>query len=523
MGSRIGDYIHYHTYNYLKYGTNRVEKSMSFAMAAEQQRASIERAIKTAKAQGIDANDKRKLKHILNTFMKPLQDASQYHEGESAAEYEEIWEILLEYFQSEFNIATEAIMRDTLNVLPNPIALNSVTSKIQPRLRDTTTKKAQQTMKASTIQKRLIAIQNFINTVNTGRTSGVFSEKQLALIKASYGEVITEAKNLEKLLQKDLATMAMDTGKTGEIPINDVLSLVNAINKTIMLTNGVANTQKGTLFEYLIAVAPLIGQGLTGETLRRAIAEAIGMAQGPFLIGQTGPMGMATGKSSTSVQFDKNSFLNMSNNQWKNIMGSNYHINDNLVIANAASPDKVDVTLTFTPGKKPINISAKNVNISGKSAKNISLVSSMSLLSAFAHFESHEFVNHYLNIHTTADTLTSVFTKHNMYSISADILNLSILEQAWRGYKETAPKADVFVVNDNMTGEINIFNIGDLLQTILYSNTVNQVCKISPDVANLTIPMAWSPISFNDRIVQVLSAVHGVKLFVSIDPSVLGY
>lgn len=508
MGSRIGDYIHYHTINYLTYGTNRVEKSISPQAAIAEQKENLRRHIAASQKLGLNGNDTARLTRILNTFMRPLQDPSQYLDGESPEEYEEIWNILLEFFTSEFGIAKDVVYKDTLNIIGNPLVTGI--KRIKPE-------KGAKNVLPSTLQGRIDLIYNALMAGKANEN--LYTKEQLQQIEKAYADVIAEKEKMERKGITQLQRLSLTGSKriNKKIPLEDAKGLIKAINNAARLSSATANLQKGTLFEYLIAVAPLIGKGLTGQALRDSVLSALGRS-GPYS-GGTISLSQAMGSSKTSVQFDKNSFLNLSDSQWKQIFTTNnYHLNDNLYIANSPSFDKVDVTLTFSPGKPPVQISAKNVNLTGRFASNIHLVSNMSFLSALNNIESHEFVNHYLNQHVFRVPYSLV----NMYAASATVLNLSLLEQAWRGYKANAAQADIFVINNNMTGQVQIINIGDILDKIYNSGNIGQVCKIDPNVSGLTIPMQWSQTGAYDRITKILAAIHSIKVSVSLYPELFG-
>ena len=431
--------------------------------------------------------------------MRPLQDSSQYLEGESATEYNEIWNILVEFLNQEFEDAIGKIHRDTLNITPTPIIKDF--SKISP-------KKGQVQIQTKTIQSR-------IDMITAALESGTLTEGQQKILEKIYDEIIVETSKLSQQAQTALSEMGA-VGKNTLLDLSETKNLIKTINKAAGISTGLTNLQKGTLFEYLIAVAPLIGQGLTGKALRDAVYSAIG-GNGP-MFNQVLQLSQASGMATSSVRFDPNSFLSLSNEAWSNILGSNYHLNDSIFVANKPTQDKVDVTISFTPGGKQYRVSAKNVNITGRSAQPIHLVQGMSFLSALSNIKSHEFVNHYLNQHVARVP----YSLQSMFAASEAVLNLSIMEQAWRGYKSSAAQADVMLVNNNMTGEIEIINIGDILEDLFDGTESLNLLNIDPNVNRLIFPMEWSEVGAYDRIAKILAAVHNVKLSVTLNPSLFG-
>jgi hypothetical protein len=120
-----------------------------------------------------------------------------------------------------------------------------------------------------------------------------------------------------------------------------------------------------------------------------------------------------------------------------------------------------------------------------------------------------------------ADTTYLMNKASFAYNETARVLTLSIIERAFRGYKQNAAaKADIFVINDNITGKVQIIDIADILTDLLTMdmNSMLSYVKIQPDLMTLTFPNTWSENNAEDRINKILTNIHNMKVVVNIAP-----
>lgn len=482
--SAIGDYVHYHTQNYLTWGINHVGVGGSSAADAgnfaQAQKEKITRA--SAQAGSLSASDRRELAQKLTWLMRPPEDQNVYGNGESADDYNQIWNALQPFFQSEFGDAVERIGRATANVFSG-VQIEGF-KKISPE-------KDQVGVKVSTIQSRLDKIYAALQNPNNVYTKAELNALNniVAQIEAAKNSLVEEAK-------VKLANVSINPNAI--IPLSESSDLIKAINAAAAASSGVTNLQKGTLFEYMIAVAPLIGKKLTGEALQRAIGEAIS--------------GSVVGDVRTSVTFDPQDFD--TNADLKGILGGNYsfNINTNLYESNMASQDKVDVQLQMRPEGPRIKVSAKNINLSGANSRGVHIVSSASLLAMLASVGNHAFVTHYLNQHALGLGGSSI------YSDSVDALKLSIIQQALQGYKKGSDSADVFIINDNITGTVQIYNMSDLMAKIMSTGIVGDFVSMEPDLGSINLQNNWHDNSYAGRITDILAQIQSYKVTIALQP-----
>lgn len=510
MGSAIGDYIHYRANNYLHYGINRIPEGPSGGAgdALKVQRTMLEQALNQSRNKGINKNNSLELTRRLRWLMEPTMDAVT--SKVPAEDYNLLWNLLIPFFQQEFGEAAEQIQRSTANISAGPSVDNF--KKIKQKAN-------QDFMYASTIRDRLRSIreairvgQYTITDVDGNSRKIKYTQKELDLLINLKKSIEKDISDLEATVRSKFASAQI--GENGQwakrgqqLDIDSMKGIVDKVNLLSTLGRGTVNLYKGTLFEYMIAVAPLIGQKLTLTAVKNAIDSCV------------------KGGEKTSVTYDPAMFSDKIN--LANVLSSNYKINDGLWEANKSSQDKVDVTITLGEGDQAqtLNISAKNKNIRGEHAQPIKLTESSPMLALLASLGNNAFVNHYLNqavdhpyagVSTFMGNLTG-----DVYNDMKKIMALSLAEKALRGYKTGANQADVFVLNDNATGMITVKNIADILEDFIgrdYSSLIVED-QNGNTLSQLCIPMSWSEAGAYDRITKVLAAVHNIKLTISITPS----
>ena len=114
----------------------------------------------------------------------------------------------------------------------------------------------------------------------------------------------------------------------------------------------------------------------------------------------------------------------------------------------------------------------KNVNLDpkGNTSPYVNLVSQASLLAMLQSIGT-DYTNHYLNVMSVhrSGTFTAAGhyegkaeTRSHYFQIARQSIRLSLLSAAFEGYKSKAQGglAKVFVINDNQTGRVKVYNIG---------------------------------------------------------------
>lgn len=531
--SGIGDYIHYRAINYVKFGTGRAPNygPTTANWAVADQKARLMEVAKISKSNGLGKDGKKFARYIEWLMRPPDARSNGYPDRESAELYNLAWEALIPFLEQEFGYAADRISRASGNIFALIGGVNGF-NKIK-------IKKEQKSIYASTIVKRLDMIEQALSKGSysvvdklTGNTKDVrYTESELNELQTFYTKLMMMKRQLSQEVQSKLdAVQIQNNGKVRQVLQNTQLDIpldqsiydfVNQINSLSSLGRGAAAQYKGQLFEWMVVAAAYIAQGLSGDALKEAIAVGIGNASalngGIFNTSWTG-------KNTTSVQYDSKDFI--SSADLSKILSNNYQQVGDLYVANNATQDKVDVQISMpSTGIKTLNLSIKNKNLTAPRAQPVDLVKDSPLLVMLASLQNHEFVNHYLNQHMEhayrADTTYLMNKASFAYNETARVLTLSIVERAFRGYKQNAAKADIFVINDNITGKVQIIDMADILTDLLTMdmNSMLSYVKIQPDLMTLTFPNTWSENSAEDRINKILANIHNMKVVVNIASS----
>lgn len=487
MGSAIGDYIHLTTQGYLNHGTYHFHSSDSDFSSASSIFSNAHNMVDKGE-QVLTAGEETQLANAIESLMQS-GDSSDAVQQKAV---NQIWEALTQQLQEEFGSdVVSRIERETGNILKYP---GIKISRMSPVKKGTF---------LSTVQKRIAVINASLGQLNkeTYEYQELMHDLETIYDEVRYlikdGESCANHSGYHFDLQKIL-----DIPNGNEIRLSKPSSdkIINTINKIAAGVAPVENVAKGSLFERLIAAAPLIGVKMAITKIQDAIASAL------------------VGNNISKVIFKKSDFVK--NIDIGAVTGYNQDkINNNLYLSTNASQDKVDTIITLN--NKPIAISAKNVNLKS----GIRIVHD-SPLSALINQLDGNFINHFLN--ATAQHYKPAkkgFKKDN--SLSKSLISQAhqaiqplLLAQALRGHKD-AQKAEVFIVNDNRKGKVRVFDIATLIDKITSNNAPGLKTKImanGSDIKNIrfTNPPAKKVSGYLKRIEAVLSEVHSQKISVTI-------
>lgn len=501
--SAIGDYVHLTAAGYYRHGTKRFDKNESnynqVPKIFQNQKSSLRKKMEAKKSNELlSSQEQIELSEALELLMRPSGSQQQIEE------LNRIWQAMLGEFSKEFNDSLGDIQRQCANVFADS-ALGNTQNFL--KMIDTKVKKDQSTrqIKLQTILKRIKTIQHLM--ANAEKTPKLEVLKNQ--IDEIYENLAVASNQSEEALRDTGYNLGDDNVQLSpNIEMSNLLlteqqygGVVSALNKIIARTSGSANLQKGTLFQYMIAVAPLVCKKTTVDNLE------------DFL--KTSVVG-TTGKSSVSI--DSSRFFEgvklgdiLKNYQQK--------VNDHFYVSNSVSQDKVDVMLQWN--EKTIPISAKNINM--RSGKNIHLVSGASLLAMVADLDQN-YMNHFLNI--TAQHNFSKDTKiiqPNLLNQAHISLKEILMLEALQGYKTNAQQADFFVVNDNTTGKVKIYSIAQLVLDALdkIDNFVQVTTNGETPIENIRFANDFALKDYSARITKLVGNVHAQKISVSLNPNML--
>lgn len=499
MGDKIGDYIHYHINNYIKWGTNHVGESGSSAAMSnsifQMQKEKIQAANNSFAA--MDPSKQKMLADRLSWLMKPPDKNNKAYQGSGTnkEDYDIVWNGLQEFLEKEFHDANLAILRETANIDSN--------SNI-PGLKKITYNKGAAQMQIATIASRIEAIYNALTVAHQANQT-LYTPKEISFLEQTMEAILTQTQKITELAEQNWSELAVNH-KT--IPLTTAVPLIKIINSAAAASTGLMNIKKGRLFEVMIAIAPYIGKLKTKEAVVKKLQEIADVKTGTVAVGGQG----------SYVNIDVSQFI-LDINNLKQVYKYGYmidSINSNLIRTVRPTQDKIDVQFDWKGGNA---ISAKNVNLSGGNSEGITLVSGLSLLNALYGLQNGELVNHYLNQHLPIQTTTrrqfGTGSAGINYADNALILKLSILAEAFRGYKPGAAQADTFIVNDNVTGQIKIIDISQILNKLMAYPIIDNYVNIDPEISVLRFNNTFAS-SYEQRIVNLLQDVHSYKLTVKL-------
>ena len=478
--SAIGDYVHYSAIGYINHGTTVRGQPDSFAaMVFNAQRSKIIQS--QIGKEAFTPQERADLENAITQLMRPVGS------DEEIAAINELWNAMIKEFEAEFqNDVAGRISRSTANIgSSNPLI---GVKKIQ--------KSAGGGVRYSTILTRIGQINDSIQLIPNSKSK----QELMQRVESIYGMVSELSGETREILASTGYNLEAKKA-TGQMSVNSRMytwdeagPVLAAINRLAAKSKGAAGLQKGTLFEYMIAVAPLVGQGGGLKRLQEAISHVVG----------------TTGKS--KVTFDPNDFAPAVNLQ--KVLGNSYKYdaNENLYSTTIAAQDKVDVELTFN--EKSVGVSAKNVNL--QSGFDIHLLSGASMLSLLASIGS-DYANHYLNVVATNGN----YMLGSLINLAHESFKVSALLLAFEGYRSGAAKANVFIVNDNTTGRVRVYNIADLI--LAATSTINSyaVTANGGPIESIQLKNEWNEEGYPGRITELLASVHAQKISVTLSPSLL--
>lgn len=500
--SAIGDYVHLTAAGYYQHGTKRYnENSSNYNQVPEifklQRNKLKEQMYAKKKKQLLSEKEQQELSMALELLMRPGRDNAQKEQ------LDKIWEILVQQLNKKFDDNLGAIKRSCANVFSDTILANhtDILKSIETRTKNNQQKRS---IYLQTILKRIKIIEDLMS-----KSQRSFQRSKL---EKEIKQIYKNLSIVSNLSQESLKSTEYGLDKnnkmrvlSSDIDISNLLltkqqyeGVVTALNKIIARASGSANLQKGTLFEYMIAAAPIICKKTTVDNIQEIFKSVVG-------------------DESTSVKIDTSKFFK-GVRLGDILQGYSYSVNDNLYVANSASQDKVDVKMRWNG--KEIPISAKNVNI--PSGRYIHIVSSASLLAMTANL-NQDYMNHFLNIvaqhNFSRDTMTIQPILLNQAHTS---LKEVLMLQALQGYKTGSQKADFFVVNDNATGTVKIFSIAQLvLDAIGHINNFIEVTANNSPVENIRFHNDFQEKYYSFRITKLISSVHAQKITVGLNPNML--
>ena len=486
---KIGNYIHWKYTNYLKYGTGTKEHPKDIisikTKALEDQRNLVLNESKLKK--NINKKlEKDKLENQLNFFFNRNSNTKQLVKGISN---EDLHRSIIKKIQERFGdlvqidenlkaTISDAAMSQKYGKLKENASYNSVVavynriayikkyidSFIAPKL-----------LEGKGLSRNQTFIQNSFNDV-----AKMFQES-IDLSDRTFSELLGDAKisNFDPALIKTIELEKEEIhNKLGQIytrtkmqggkifMTEGLIPLLNEVIKRINKANAAYYT--GLAGEMYVALVTKIGSNKAITEVNKLLAD--------FSTGLVDNNLGLVGQNTTYSAMNKQAFAvsgKTNDNYFTSFDGKNS-------ISLKATQDKVDVVITLDNGEL-LNASVKNYNLSDP-LKNITLLSGTNMLKYLSAYQT--FVNHYLNIvsqslsepRNESDRSFREQIPQSLIIEANKTLLLTLTLKALAGGVEKLSldqsgfikndMAEVFILNDNSTGQFKVFFIEDIINKI---------------------------------------------------------
>lgn len=540
---KVGDYIHYHKENYLKYGLS-VNKPQSVDPIAvlQGQKAEILRSM-PFRFDSSKQTIKQQLENEMNYFFQLEQGKVEGWNEQDAQQLqqlmEEICETAASQLDSKLSFNNVDIDWSTLNVTggQNSISLSSDAKKAFAALRKSATFNNQQT------KTYVTAVMKRINELISARDALVNSSLKTQTVNATFIAAMGAIeKKYDGLINyvNSYVTANTRTNKKGkviytpeEIKIgkgSQMQSFLLDLQMLVDMTKQVVVTDvKGALGETVPALSQIVAQESVGRNLDELVSLIGGNKQ--YYIDLLKQSVVGNEKSVKIMSADK--VIDKKNKTQSGTFGSIQAQIGDLEYNSTATQDKVDVVLKLPDGQS-INASMKNVNLfSGFGIHILSGSNSINFLQDYP-----VFANHYMNIMANigrSDPFTGSILQQ-----AHEAMKLTIALKALAGGMLTADasgnisrnaQAEILVVNNSIGGRqgFKVYFMSDLI-----SKAANNLSLVNIEGFNSpvqytnywiesqqkyykmpSIEHAWA------RVAKILAQLRLQNLEVSLSPKIL--
>lgn len=312
--------------------------------------------------------------------------------------------------------------------------------------------------------------------------------------------VIKQAQDLKKAYESSIAKLKSAVrGNVNESKMNSLIKsgkhakvlseleqqrkeLVNLI--TLYAAYPPLASQKGLLFELAV--------GHIG-----AAAQALGFGEIVSNVKQVGA-------KPEDITYNLEKFENLdSNSATYKALEKNGHL-----VVKGQSQGKVDVQ--FTWDQADIRASVKNYNL--KSGHFIHLVSD-SPLTYMLQNEDSDLINHFLNVCTThVNAPVPPQFKQRKDDLFKSIKLILFYQALTADGLQNRSSANLFIVNDNATGKIHVYTMGQIMKKVIGELGSQSVQVDGKSIMNMTlIPNTWHLVNNNKHIRSMTAAQARVK------------
>lgn len=466
--SGIGDYIHYHYINYMRYGINKTDGSQPPIWNIPAYFNGVKtRLIKQIKAEANhETYDKAKIQNELDTLQNLMEEVQNVNSRKTAVK--EFQQEYLKSIEEVFNksagqaitLAGQAITkREKINY--TKVQKNALTY-----IKNFDANKTTGSIEVNTLYKLLTSFNKLISiNGNDGNEIG-------QIINSYYDTIITELKDLTGHSLKSLINSgnrkgfknAVEpiTGKNG-IPkstIKDILDMI-ALAKSAISYNysQITGTHGEALTELMTSVLGYTGnkeinkiENLTTEEIKTVISKI--------------KLGKGEGGKVNGIYLNPGVEINTQLIKIDDKELERYFKNNDGTVEIRMGQQKVDLTLNLKKDNE-VGLSIKNYNLSNNTW--ITLVN-RTPLTTILFDQGENFTNHFLNVYNKHETSHGKSFKDVGVRYIAEQLDIAIDVLRLLGYKTALEgvgvrqKAKYILINDNSTGRVRIIGVKELLK-----------------------------------------------------------
>ena len=491
--SALGDYVHLYAKNYNEYGINHIDEGHPSFLNFTGYRDQIKSRINHSKLTNTED-----LQEAINAIFSPRDNSNKDDTVSQIQDF--IYKKLDEKFGEQLgkidwatgNIkAVNDAKAKTIALIDNDakersVYLKTILTRIQglEDVKKTLTSKT----KKKELQASIDEIYRLLNDILragsygvTGQLKNIVRKSELGNIDFSYGSTVSN-----QLLTEN-------KGKNSGI--SNLITLINSTLKKFA-ANPPLNAERGELWEYSIALAPVLAKNDAGKVTNEKLEKAFTAVQG--------------GKRSRNVidlrdWTDEIDFAALNFNKMTSTQDGHVHI------SHGVSQDKIDVLLEWESNIVPI--SAKNINF--MSSRDVHLVSSTNLLYLLQ--DEGDFTTHYMNViaaHPDGEV--------NAFQQAHETMRMLLLYKAFTGdVGNNTDKAEIFMVNDNSKeGGIAIYEIKDLITKA--AENLKTYVHTDPNIETIQLKNNRTENGdYGPRITDLVMQMHQQKISAMINTSLL--
>lgn len=498
----IGNYIHYNYKNYLKYGLSkkdeneRITESSVMELFQKQRKNMLNQVKEREEEKRINTKE---LEKQLNYYYKAQQqqdygniseeDLKDMHKAVELYLGKKLEGIKIDYDTLSTSSKTKNFNQDILQL--KGAYEKSLEEELKSYSKNSLNSNGQQINK-KTIERRMNTLLKLREELEKDKnTSDVLIKKMKALEQE--WKYIQELLNSHKVMSKNRILLRKENSRANNF-IHDLDECISSFLKG-------TSTMHGEYAEAIISATNYVLNANAKKGVDNILSHL-----------SKNVIGDKTSKKGLKSDFFDSEFVDLQQIaiDSKKQFTDKY---DNVWTVNATQ-DKVDVIVDIEGISIPTSV--KNYDMSNQFFTDIHLLSGRSIIKLVQEYEI--FTNHYLNIMAQHPDEEA---SNQLRFEAQQTMKATVLSKALIGgiINETgvSNKADLFIINDNSTGQFKVYLMSSILNTVFNNFSLLKTGDLDNFVA---FDNAYVNSSAKARITNLISQLHRMELKVSIDKQV---